>query len=592
MGDKLIETLKKNMKSEHFFPNILVPLLVLALYFGSFLIFISRYLTSGVNYFFILFFLKYLIFVISGLVVAHFIYYLIFIKNKHEKLVFNRTNQKFSFNDIFLLLLPLVPVMQYVLNNLDIVGFQESFKVLIYFVLFSGLYIYVFPVLFARFFSLRTTMSFGLSFAFTITSMAALSKNFGWYLQGNFLIQVIFFLIVFFIIWILFGDKTKKILYIIILVNFAISSISPFISKDVEFVPIDITPSYDEHPLVSSIDGKTPLISPNIYLLVYESYVPNETMVGYGIDNSKQEDYLQEQGFTIYPNTYTVGSPTVDSMSRVFNASSNFYGYMIRSISGDGVVHNLLNDFGYKTIGLFPDYYMFQGVGSSYNVSYPETRDNELSSSVKFSLAILSGEFRDKLVIKGNNPSHQEYFESKQKIFNEIAGDQVFLYTHSDLPGHAEGLWGCLPNEKALYQEDLKIANLEMRQDVNSIIENDPEAIIIIAGDHGPYLTKNCFKTSENYRISEIDRLDIQDRFSTFLAIKWPAEDFELFDEVAILQDLFPAIFSYMFKDETILEVKIEPEILTTEVICGATVKNGIIYGGINDGEPLFLSDN
>ncbi len=585
-------TLRNYLKTEYFFPNVLVPLIALALCGVSFLLFISRYLTTGVSYFFILFFLKYLMYLISGLVITHFLYYLIFLRNKQDKTKFPHTNKKFFFNDFILLLLPLIPVVQYIFNNLEIVGFQESLKVLIIFVLLSILYIYIIPLIFSKFGSMRTMMSVGLSFAFTITSMPALSKIFGWYLQGNFLIQLVYFLIVIFIIWTLFSEKTKKILYIVILINFVISSISPFVSQKVEFVPSDITNSYENHPLVSSIDGRIPLVSPNIYFLVYESYVPKETMLGYGIDNSIQEDYLRNQSFKIYPNIYTVGSPTVESMSRVFNASVNFYGYGVRGISGDGLLHNLLKDFGYKTIGLFPDYYMFQGVGSNYNVSYPETKDNELSSSARFSLAILSGEFRDKLVIKGENPSHQQYFEAKQKIFNEINGDQVFLYTHSDLPGHAKGLWGCLPNEKASYEEDLKSANLEMRQDVNSIIENDPAAIIIIAGDHGPYLTKNCFKTSEDYNISEIDRLDIQDRFSSFLAIRWPAEDYEKFDEISILQDLFPAIFAYMFKDETILEAKIKPEILTTEVICGATVKNGIINGGINDGEPLFLFEN
>ena len=55
--------------------------------------------------------------------------------------------------------------------------------------------------------------------------------------------------------------------------------------------------------LTESILGREPEDTPNIYFLVYDSYVPNETMMNYGIDNSAQEGYLVERGFTLYPHT-------------------------------------------------------------------------------------------------------------------------------------------------------------------------------------------------------------------------------------------------------------------------------------------------
>jgi hypothetical protein len=98
-----------------------------------------------------------------------------------------------------------------------------------------------------------------------------------------------------------------------------------------------------------------------------------------------------------------------------------------------------------------------------------------------------------------------------------------------------------------------------MKQDVETIIQNDPGAIIIVAGDHGPYLTKNCHNTGRHYDISEISRLDIQDRFGTFLAIKWPTEEFSQYDDITVLQDVFPVVFAYLFDDCTFLEAKVEP---------------------------------
>ena len=91
------------------------------------------------------------------------------------------------------------------------------------------------------------------------------------------------------------------------------------------------------------------------------------------------------------------------------------------------------------------------------------------------------------------------------------------------------------------------------------------------------------------YDISEISRLDIQDRFGTFLAIKWPTKNFEQYDDIIILQDLFPAVFAYIFQDVSLLDAKIEPITDQDYIISGAKVVDGIIEGGINDGEPLFV---
>src|SRR3990170_8981881 len=112
-----------------------------------------------------------------------------------------------------------------------------------------------------------------------------------------------------------------------------------------------------------------------------------------------------------------------------------------------------------------------------------------------------------------------------------------------------------------------------MQEDLDLLLENDPEAIIIIAGDHGPYLTKNCDSTGKgDYDLSEITRQDIQDRFGTFLAIRWPSDNFDTYDDIIVLQDVFPSIFAYVFQDAKLLEAKVRPEIIQIEKISGASV--------------------
>jgi len=583
--------LKKYFRAEFLMPNILIPMISLALDCVLFIFLINCYLYEVVNYRFSALLLIALLGFFLILIIVHLIFFIVFYVLKNNRFSLNHSRGKFHFSDLFLILLPLTPVTGYILNNLDFLTPLETLKVLIFFLLFSVSYIYIIPFLFGKFGSTKIMSSLGAAFAFTITSMPSLSQEFNWITRGDFLLQTLYFVVTFLLVRLLSNHKTRKFLYIIIMANFLIGIISPFLSKDIGFAEAETTSSIEKSELFSYVNGKNVFLTPNIYMLVYESYVPNETMLGYGIDNSQQEDYLSGQGFKIYPNIYSVGSPTIPSMSRVFNASPSFYGYPRRGISGDGVVHNVLKKIGYKTIGVFPDNFMFQGVGSNYDYSYPEVKEEDLTSDKLLILTILSGEFRFKLGLKDLPPPHDQYIATKNDNFDKIFKDPIFIYSHSDFPGHAEFQSKCRPNEMELFEEDLLRANLEMKNDVNNILENDPNAIIIVAGDHGPYLSNDCFMPLDKDK-SEISRFDIQDRFATFLAVRWPTKEFEKYDDIVVLQDLFPVILAYIYEDPKIIDMKIEPEILSTEKINGATVKNGIIFGGINDGESLFLFDN
>ncbi len=177
-------------------------------------------------------------------------------------------------------------------------------------------------------------------------------------------------------------------------------------------------------------------------------------------------------------------------------------------------------------------------------------------------------------------------------MFTEEHDGPIFVYAHSNLPGHSQNSGQCLPNEVELFRDRLTAANMEMNVDLNTVIEHDPGAIIIVAGDHGPYLTKNCMNTDEAYDMSEITRLDIQDRFGTFLAIRWPTGDYEEHDDITVLQDLFPAVFSYLFQDSRFLEAKVHPTTLAGFRVSEVHVVDGVIEGGVDSGEPLFVGTN
>ena len=486
-----------------------------------------------------------------------------------------------SAGDLILLLLPLTPVVQYILRNDDILSLSETILVFCFFVLLAGLPIIIVPFLLRKTGSTRALIGLGLAFTFSITSMASLSGEFAWHERGPLKVQLPVFAVVWLVSWLLFRLQLRKLVYAMVAISFTANSISQVFARGGTLSSSD--PDQTDNRLVALVGSRGPVVTPSIYLLVYDSYVVNETMAAYGFDNRVQEQYLEGQGFKIYPHTYSQGALSIASMSRVLNCSVSFYGNPRRGVSGDGIVQNLLEGFGYRTYGVFPSDYFFRGIISSYDYSFPGYG----SSTGLLIKAILEGEFR--FDIEFDEVSEDEYLQEKEAVLSEVTEQPRFVYTHSRFPGHSQGSGVCLPNQVELYGERLAKANLEMRHDVERILENDPKAIVIVAGDHGPYLTKNCIGTDEAYDISEISRLDIQDRLGTFLAIRWPSDDFEGYDEITVLQDLFPAVFAYIFADPGLLEFRVEPIILDTRAISGANVEDGVIVGGIHAGQALFV---
>ena len=558
------------------FSNAFIPLVFLTLYFVSF----SYILPEGVNNVFADRSWK-LSLVMTAAVGLVFL--ALFKLKKGGKITLKKPAEKISASDFILLLLPLTPVVQYILSNQDILSVWESFYVFGIFAIFSAFFILAVPKFLGFVGSTRTLSLLGMAFSFTIINMAALSQQFAWLEVGSLRIQLAVFGGLFLASWFLY-DLKQKLLYFLIAVyfvsNIAVQMFVPRENKAGE-APLPI----NENNLVRLVGDKKPISTPNIYLLIYDAYVPNETMLAYGIDNSDQEKYLKEQGFKLYPATYSVGASSLNTMSRVLNASTEYYGNARRGVSGDGVVQNLLRGFGYKTYGVFGTDYFFLRTGSSYDVSVP--KNVSLSGGLLLE-AILMGEFRFDLEF--DRIPHEQFVATKLSIFKDVPGSSRFIYMHVSVPDHSQTSGACLPNEIELYKERLDKANLEMKQDLETITKNDPKAIVIVAGDHGPYLTKNCIGTQNAYDVSEISRLDIQDRFGTFLAIRWPGKDFEEYDDITVLQDLFPAVFSYLFRDQKLLEAKVEPTTIDPDRVSGASVENGIIYGGINNGESLFVA--
>jgi uncharacterized membrane protein len=575
--------------------HMAIPLTVLTLYFVSLSFFLSWLITEYtvyVNGVFVEYAWKY------SLILAAFSYLLFFVifkATKGNKLMFEDSIEKVRAIDFILVLLPLTPVVQYIVNNQDILTPAGSLYILAVFVVFSVLFVIGIPALlgivgrtktlrrFGIAGSTKTLMFFGVAFAFMVTNMASFSATYHWFQEGSLVIQLGIFIAIFLAGRLLYSKQIgRKFLFIFVAIFF-IAGLAFQLTPHGGSTTLPASTN-ESNKLAELVDSRKPLSTPNIYLLIYDAYATNEAMLGYGIDNSAQEEYLEALGFKLYPHTYSIACDTINSMSRVLCASAEFCGDERTGVSGGGIVQNLLKSFGYETYGIFCSDEFFRGTRSSYDFSFPKAAASTWKLLVK---AIFMGEFRYN--VQFGQPSLEQFEQCKANVFENLLDKPRFVYMHDPFPSHSQNSGACLPDETELYRERLIRANDQMKQDLETIIQNDPGAIIIVAGDHGPYLTKNCVATESDYDISEISRLDILDRYGTFLAIKWPTQDFSQYDNITVLQDIFPAIFAYLFKDATLLAAKVEPDTLETGAISGAQVKNGIIYGGINDGEPLFI---
>lgn len=564
--------------------HLLVPLGVLTLYFFSFSVLLARLLpeydrtvttvfVSRAGRISLLFTAAGLVLFLAGLKIF-----------RGGKFTLFERRDRLSRADLILLLLPLTPVVHYIINNRDILSLPASLLILAVFFVLSLILVIAIPAGLGKVGSSGTLMIAGMAFTFMITNMASLSAGYRWFQTGNLKVQLLILAAIFAAGRILYLKPTgKKLLYLFVPVFFISNTALHLMSADRPVRPAGTLGG--ENRLAALVGPRTPPVRPSIYLLVYDAYVVNETMLGYGIDNSAQEEYLRSKGFKIYPRTYSVGEYSIVSMSRALEVSTDYYSASRRGVSGDGTVQRLLKSFGYETHGIFQNHEFFRGIGSSYDFSFPEPRSG--TTPALLVKAILMGEFR--FDVEFDRASPEEFQEYKLGVFENVSSRPRFVYMHSPLPNHSQNSGRCLPNETELFRERLVEANAQMKEDLETIIKNDPGAIIVVAGDHGPFLTKNCIGTGGDYDISEICRLDIQDRFGTFLAIRWPEENYSGYDEITVLQDIFPAIFAYIFRDTRILESRITAKTLSPASISGAAVVDGVIRGGINDGEPLFL---
>ena len=491
-----------------------------------------------------------------------------------------------EYKDFLLLALPISPVLDYAFLNVDylnLIGLIYLITATLAFTIFLS---FIFPIFFSYFGSYKILMISGLALSFTILSMAKIVNNPNDHLlNSQFATQGLYLIISFGVLYLLYLFN-KKIAYFAV-IFFMISGVTIQLAN-YSFKNLLKIETNDSKKLKNFLTNKENAIikRKNIYILIYESYAGLETLNYYGFDNTEHIEFLEKKGFKIYHGIYSIGSVSLDTTSRILEIEGEISKHPRYYTSGNAFALNIFKANQYKTISLFPSPYYFGGYPISWSESYPKSDVKKIGSKM-ITESIFSGHFRFDIFNK--DFSYEKYLQLKKNYLTSIKNPS-FFYTHNNFPGHSEKSGKCRTNEKEIYFTGLKKANIEMKTDVSDILKNDPNSIIVLLGDHGPYITKNC-KDLRKYDINTIDKYDLQDRYGTFLSIHWPKDISYVEQNIMITQDIVPAILSNITKNKNLFnELKIERRFFDRfeNQVAGINVINGIITNGKDKGKPLF----
>jgi hypothetical protein len=487
--------------------------------------------------------------------------------------------------DFLLLALPMSPVINFALINIEYLDLNGLFYLIVITLVFSIFFSIIFPIFFSYFASYNILMVSGVAISFTVLTMAQINHNPNDHIfNSEFVTQGLYLIISFIVLYFLYLFN-KRIAYTVV-IFFMITGFSINFLEHFQKNSTKVQKNTNKIEKFLSNNNNKIIKKKNIYIIIYESYASLETLNYYGFDNNNQINFLEKNGFTVYHGIYSNGSDSLSSTSRILEIEGKLSQSERYYTSGNAFALDVFKTNGYKTIFLSPSFYFFDSSKISWDEYHPNGKVTNIGGKI-LTKSIFRGEFQFDDILTGL--SYNEYLDLKKKYLRSNE-KPVLFYTHNKYPGHSQMAGKCLENEKETYFKGMKKANIEMKNDVSSLIRNDPNSIIVLLSDHGPHLTKNCSNLM-NYDVNTIDKYDLQDRYGAFLSIYWPKDISNIEQNIMITQDIFPAILSKITGNKNLFnELKVERKFFDRfkNKVNNVNMLNGIIRGGKDDGKALF----
>lgn len=375
-----------------------------------------------------------------------------------------------------------------------------------------------------------------------------------------------------------------------------------------------IKSNYFVSTLNPKLDNQIKLkITPNIYLVHLESYhSPTAMKQLYNFDNQDFISNLKSKDFFVSQNNFSNYNSTLQSLAGMFLEQHHYYHHsteLLDSIGArdviGGKIYNptlsILKNNGYRIAYIQSNSYNFTP-GSHLDYYYPPIKiyDSLLifqSPKINQLHASLSNLQYPNKRVDLSHADKNEYYPILYHAIDLAKQSQhpTFFFIQEPLeiehsPLSNEYNW--IKNEEGwvnTYVEKVKNSNPQILNTVDRIIKNDPEAIIILYGDHGAWKYRDIWNDRGNKSIEEIiyERKKISmddlalDLFGVFTAIRFPNGDPSFFDGKTYV-NLFRMLFSNLSEDNQLLPNQEDASYLNT---------SGKIYKIVVNGKALEKSE-
>jgi hypothetical protein len=244
---------------------------------------------------------------------------------------------------------------------------------------------------------------------------------------------------------------------------------------------------------------------PNIYFFIYDAYGNRDAYRQvHGFDNEAQYAALEAAGFKVVHtfSNYTATWPTTLSF---FLGEHHYYALssgvddskfgrsMMAGLSPNPVLQALRRN-GYRIQYIHHNDY-FVTTRGTLDFNYPEVRaDSALAVFGNPIIDRLIGVAGDKAAKIGNNAQMQVLLANIKPAASET-GQPWFTFAHVALPAHSptNKTWQELDGYSEIYKRRTGEANAHMSKVIAAIKQRDPDAIIILIGDHGSWRYRNVW---------------------------------------------------------------------------------------------------
>ena len=302
---------------------------------------------------------------------------------------------------------------------------------------------------------------------------------------------------------------------------------------------------------------------PNIYFLILESYHGNEALKRlYKFDNALFLEYLIKNGFTVYSDIYATRPMTRTSLLSILDVNNppdmdkkehlldpclrgkipclvpdilKKNGYKIKTkFANDFLVKEELNPKNSKKIFLCNTLF-----SERYPLYFSKCKSlfaNKYKTADDFNLDLMK------------TISELKTEDSPYLFITKIGGITENNFTYKGGLAHLPNVYRhtnkieLLPKLKGNYLRELKKENIALTYIIQTIIKKDPNALIILIGDHGG----NHFEIFKNYQAMAAVKLPLKDYildlFNVIAAVRYPY-GIKTVKRFQYLPEIFPVIF-------------------------------------------------